>query len=141
LSIKIFYDEIEFRLNKSDRVKKFIDKVIREEKMIPGDLNFVFTNNKNLREINVKFLKRDHNTDVITFNYNFKNKINGEIYISIETVKSNALKYIVNLEQEVIRVMIHGVLHLCGFDDKTKGEIKLIRRIEDARLNDYLKYY
>ena len=141
MSIKIFYDEIEFRLNKSDRVKKFIDKVIREEKMIPGDLNFVFTNNKNLREINVKFLKRDHNTDVITFNYNFKNKINGEIYISIETVKSNALKYIVNLEEEVIRVMIHGVLHLCGFDDKTKGEIKLIRRIEDARLNDYLKYY
>jgi rRNA maturation RNase YbeY len=141
LSIKIFYDEIEFRLNKSDRVKKFIDKVIREEKMIPGDLNFVFTNNKNLREINVKFLKRDHNTDVITFNYNFKNKINGEIYISIETVKSNALKYIVNLEEEVIRVMIHGVLHLCGFDDKTKGEKKLIRRIEDARLNDYLKYY
>lgn len=141
MSIKIFYDEIEFRLNKSDRVKKFIDKVIREEKMIPGDLNFVFTNNKNLREINVKFLKRDHNTDVITFNYNFKNKINGEIYISIETVKSNALKYIVNLEEEVIRVMIHGVLHLCGFDDKTKGEKKLIRRIEDARLNDYLKYY
>jgi len=141
LSIKIFYDEIEFRLNKSGRVKKFIDKVIREEKMIPGDLNFVFTNNKNLREINVKFLKRDHNTDVITFNYNFKNKINGEIYISIETVKSNALKYIVNLEEEVIRVMIHGVLHLCGFDDKTKGEKKLIRRIEDARLNDYLKYY
>ena len=141
MSIKIFYDEIEFRLNKSDRVKKFIDKVIREEKMIPGDLNFVFTNNKNLREINVKFLKRDHNTDVITFNYNFKNKINGEIYISIETVKSNALKYIVNLEEEVIRVMIHGVLHLCGFDDRTKGEKKLIRKIEDARLNDYLKYY
>ena len=138
MSIKIFYYEIEYRLNKSGKARKFIEKVIREENMIEGDLNFIFTNDKNLREINIKFLDHDYNTDVIAFNYNVGNKINGEIYISIDTVKENAFNYVVSLEEEVIRVMIHGVLHLCGYDDKKAREKSRMKSAENNRLKEYL---
>lgn len=136
MSIRIFYDDTDFRIKNWRVLKEIVAKVIRNEKKISGDLNFVITNDRKLRAINVQFLEHDYNTDVITFNYNAGNVINGEIYISIDTVKENSLNYKVSLNDEIKRVAIHGVLHLVGYDDKSPEEQYVIRSREDYWLKE-----
>lgn len=132
MSIKIYYDKIKFRIHKTGEIKKFLEKVITDERKIPGDLKFIFTDDETEMKINRKFLGHNYYTDVISFDYSDGNKINGEIYISIETLKRNAIIYNAGLKEELLRVMIHGVLHLCGYndDDKKSKEIMFGRQEE-----------
>jgi probable rRNA maturation factor len=135
LSIRIFYDETVFRLKRSRKVLEIVKEIITKEKKTSGDLSFVITNDDRLREINIEFLEHDYYTDVITFNYNEKSEVSGEIYISLDRVKENALNYNVSLEAELLRVIVHGVLHLVGYDDKSDEEKSEMRRMEDYWLD------
>jgi rRNA maturation RNase YbeY len=131
LSIRIFYDETNFRLRGWRKTVKIIKEVIAKEDKISGDLNFVVTSDEILKSINIEFLEHDYYTDVITFDYNKGKVINGEIYISLERVKANALNYKVSFNEEILRVIIHGLLHLLGYNDLTDREKKRMRKMEE----------
>lgn len=137
--IKLFYDNTAYRLRGSKRALNLIKKVIRKEKRISGDLNFIITDKYRLREVNIEFLKHDYFTDVIAFGYSDGKVTDGEIYMSLETIKENAINYKVSLKNELVRVMIHGTLHLCGYEDKTESEKFAMREKENYWLGIFEK--
>jgi probable rRNA maturation factor len=137
LRIKIFYDEIDFRVKNWKKVKKLIEKVILEKEKIPGDLNFILTNDRTLKDINKTFLKHNYKTDVISFDYGNDDFVSNEIYISIERVKANAKNYKVSYDNELLRVMIHGALHLTGYNDQNEREKDGMKRLEEKWLKIY----
>ena len=138
MKILIFYDGISFRLRNKKNTIRLINEVIRNNGLIPGDLNFIFTSDNNLLEINREFLKHNYYTDVIAFGGTDKGVVSGEIYISIDHVRNNAYNYKVSLEREVIRVVVHGVLHLCGFIDDFEDEKEEMHRLEEIWLKKYM---
>jgi len=134
MPIRFFSPNIRFSLTKKSVVKKLISSVLRKEKEKAGGINFIFCNDKFLLSLNKKFLKHDKFTDIITFQYPSK-EISGEIFISVPRVKENAKKFGASFENEMQRVMIHGILHLCGFKDKSPEQKKKMRKREDYYLN------
>src|SRR5437868_11938938 len=122
MAIHFSNDNITFKLKKKAELKLWVSAVVRKERRVLGQLNYIFTSDGALLKINVEYLKHNTYTDIITFNYNEDKKISGDIFISIDRVKENAKKFDVNFEEELYRVMIHGVLHLCGYKDKTKTD-------------------
>jgi rRNA maturation RNase YbeY len=134
LKIQIHYHETNFRIKRSKKLKDIIIRVIRKESKIPGDLSFIFVPDEYLIEINREFLEHNYYTDVIAFPYNQGTIINGEVYISIETVRRNANNYKVSLNNEVARVLIHATLHLCGYEDNTKRKRMQMMNLEDEWL-------
>ncbi len=137
MSIKIYYDKIKFRIHRSGEIKKFLEKVITEEKRIPGDLKFIFTNDGGLQDINEEFLKHMYYTDIISFDYSDRNVINGELYISAEALRRNAIIYKAGIREELLRVMIHGVLHLCGYDDNNRRNRDLMFSLQEKRIKEF----
>ena len=137
MNIRIFYEDIGFRLVGWKKTRAIVNKVILKEKRISGDLNFILTNDRKLLEINKNFLGRDYYTDVIAFDYSIKNIISGDIFISIDTVRINSKNYKVSYKEELFRVMIHGVLHLCGYKDNTEKEKRRMRREEEIWIGEW----
>jgi probable rRNA maturation factor len=127
-------NDIKFSLKNKSILKKWISETIIAEKGKTGDINFIFCNDDYLLEINQKYLNHDTLTDIITFDYSEKDKKSGDIFISIERVKENAEKFNVSMEEELHRVIIHGILHLCGFKDKNKADKALMTEAENKHL-------
>jgi|DewCreStandDraft_4_1066084.scaffolds.fasta_scaffold34279_2 rRNA maturation RNase YbeY len=133
-----FYSEQYAKIIKNKTLlKKWIKELIVSENKIPGNITFIFTDDDYLSELNKQYLKHNTLTDIITFDYTAENKgkISGDIFISITRVEENAVKFKVPFNQELNRVMAHGVLHLIGYRDKTKAEKQLMRQKEDNSLS------
>lgn len=126
---------------KSNLIKDWLKLVISGEEKILGEINIVFTSDEELRKINIKYLKKDYFTDVISFEYNIENIISGDIFISFDRVSENAKDIGISQTMELHRVMLHGLLHLLGYNDKSKSEKKEIRKKENFYLakNAHLK--
>jgi len=118
-------------------VKQWIKNVINYHGFKPKDISIVFCLDEYLLDINRQYLDHDYYTDIITFNYNNKLQISGDLFISIETVKKNAADYNVSEKEELLRVIIHGILHLIGFNDHTEIEISQMREQESVALELY----
>lgn len=132
MSIRIFYDEVSYRYKGWRKLEEILKEIIRRVGKTPGELGIIITNDRNLIGINKEFLEHDYYTDVITFDYNSGSIVNGEVYISLDTVKTNSVNYNVSLHNELTRVIIHGILHLTGYEDKTE-EDRLVMRSEEDR--------
>ena len=130
------------RLINSTRLKSFIVLMAAKEKKEIDELNFIFCDNDYLLDINRSNLQHDYFTDIITFgsNQGRSKTIGGEIYISVDMVKSNAESYNTSFSNELLRVTFHGVLHLCGYKDKSKNDSKLMRSKEDYYIKLYQEY-
>jgi rRNA maturation RNase YbeY len=105
---------------------------------LPGNINYIFCSDEYLRAININYLGHDYYTDIITFNYNEKEKLNADIFISLERVGDNAEKYNVDFLNELLRVMVHGILHLAGFKDESAEEKKKMREEEEKSLRRFV---
>tara|TARA_B100000902_G_scaffold398807_1_gene466978 strand:+ start:1690 stop:2112 length:423 start_codon:yes stop_codon:yes gene_type:complete len=123
-----------FSLKNENSVTSWIKKVIVSEKRTLGELVFAFFNDEDLRQINLKHLKHDYYTDVISFDTSEGERVNGNIAVSVDRVKENAKTYSSSFDKELYRVMVHGVLHCLGYKDNTKQEKALIRKTENLKL-------
>ena len=135
--IYFFSENIKFTLKHKRKIKKWIVESILCENSNAGSINFIFCNDKYLIKINKTYLNKDTLTDVIAFNYCENNVISGDIYISYERIKENAKKFNLHIENELLRVMIHGILHLIGYKDKSAQEKLEIRMKEDSYINEF----
>ena len=129
-----FYSENDFVLPLKEELSDWISSVVREESRELGEVSYVFCDDEFLLRINQDFLNHDTYTDIITFDYSLGNQVNSEIYISTERVKENAENYGASFDDELHRVMIHGILHLCGYGDKTDDEKSVMRNRENQAL-------
>ncbi len=127
----LFHKETNFELTQKTKYKHWIKTIILNLEKRVGEINYIFCDDEYLLEINQKYLKHDTYTDIITFDYSENNLISGDIFVSIERVKENAQLYSKSFEEELYRVLAHGILHLCGFKDKTEKESKEMRERED----------
>lgn len=137
MAITFQNQEIKFVLKDKLKLKNWITKIIGTEKKTTGDLNFVFTNDEQVLQTNIQFLDHNTYTDIITFDYCEGKTINGDIIISVDRVRENADKFDSGFENELHRVIIHGVLHLCGYKDKSKADVELMRKKENAALKKF----
>ncbi len=129
--------DIAFTLKDKLKIKAWIKRIIEVEKKTLGQLNFVFTSDASLLNINVQFLNHNTYTDIITFDYCEAHRVNGDIIISVERVRENAETFNSPFENELKRVIIHGVLHLCGYKDKSKKDLELMRGKENSALRRF----
>ncbi|MBQ4820046.1 rRNA maturation RNase YbeY [Aquimarina sp. MMG016] len=129
-----FYSETYFKLTNKNAVSSWISRVIASEKKSEGEINFIFCNDKYLLKINQDFLDHDTYTDIISFDNSIGNQLNGDVFISVERVFDNARIYETDNDEELRRVIIHGVLHFCGYKDKSEDEARLMRQKEEEKL-------
>lgn len=124
---------------KKRAVSAWIKKVAKLYNRQVGDVSYIFCSDDKILEVNKQYLKHDYFTDVITFDYSENDTISGDIFISLDTVKSNSQKFNTSNEEELLRVIIHGILHLCGLKDKSAEDSKMMTKSENQALEIYQK--
>jgi probable rRNA maturation factor len=136
LNVKYYYKDTSFRLVKEENYNNLIDSIIKGEGYRRGEISIIFTSDKAILNLNKQFLKRVYTTDVIAFGNTFKNTVGGEVYLSVDRIKDNSKIYSEgDFDKEMKRVIIHGILHLIGYGDKTDREKELMTNKENFYLN------
>lgn len=135
--ITFLAEDIQFKIKTTAKYKAWIRRTIEMHGHKAGDIAYIFCSNQYILKINQQYLNHDYFTDIITFNYNDDLTISGDIFISIDTVLENALEYKVSFDDELKRVMIHGILHLLGFDDHAEEDRIIMRQKENEALNNF----
>lgn len=129
-----FNYETEFTLENEQAFEDWLSRVIVSENKKEGEINYIFCDDEYLHKINLEYLNHDTLTDIISFDYSMGNELNGDIFVSIERVKDNAADFNVLFDDELKRVVVHGVLHYCGYKDKSDADEALMRSKEDEKI-------
>ena len=137
MGILIHHNHSGYPVPDDSNLVTFAHHILKEEDRAPGDINFIFTSNDEILELNRQYLDHDYYTDVIAFHYGETQQIEGDIFISLDKVEENATEYNKTFEDELTRVFIHGLLHLTGYGDKTDEERQFMRSLEDHYLQQY----
>jgi len=129
-----FNYETEFELPNEIQISEWLSRVILSENKKEGDINYIFCDDAYLLEINQQYLDHDTLTDIISFDYSVGNELHGDIFISVERVTENASDFNVTFEEELQRVFVHGLLHYCGYKDKSDEDIIIMRAKENDKI-------
>ncbi len=129
-----FNYETDFELDNEILFSEWISKIIVSENKTEGEINYIFCDDEYLHKVNLEYLQHDDLTDIISFDYSVGNELHGDIFISIERVKENAADYDVTFNEELKRVMAHGVLHYAGYKDKTEKDAGIMRTKENEKI-------
>jgi probable rRNA maturation factor len=135
MPIRFFYEEVDFKIKNPRKTVNWIEESSKKEKKKINEISYIFCSDNFLQKLNRKFLSHSTLTDIITFDHSDGKFISGEIYISLERVKENSIEFTTTLQNELLRVMIHGILHLCGYKDKKPLDTITMRKKEEAYLS------
>ena len=131
MSIEFYYSKVEYKIVDEGRIREWIEKVIGKENKVLGEIDYNIVSDQEILEINQNHLNHDYFTDIITFDTSFVNIINGDIFVSFETVQSNSKRFSSEFLTEFYRVIIHGIMHLCGYKDASETEKLVMRALEE----------
>lgn len=134
MAITFQADKINFPKIRKGDIKNWIKRVAASYGKTIGEVNYLFCTDDKILEVNIQYLSHDFYTDIITFDYSEGDKISGDIIISLETVRTNSQKYSTDFTEELHRVIIHGILHMCGIDDKSETASLNMRKAENQAL-------
>jgi probable rRNA maturation factor len=129
-----FNYETDFQLDNEDQISNWISQIILSENKKEGDINYIFCDDEYLVQINQQYLNHDTLTDIISFDYSLGNELHGDIFISVERLQDNAIDFNVTFTEELQRVLAHGVLHYCGYKDKTEQDEINMRNKENEKI-------
>lgn len=133
--IDFTFEQIDFFELNNDLIISWLSNVCVSENKVCGPISIIFCSDDYLLEVNKEYLDHDYYTDIITFDYTINNEVSGDLFISIDRVKENSTTFDVTFQKELYRVLVHGVLHLCGYCDKSVSEEKIMRSKEDFYLS------
>ncbi len=141
MAIYFFNEEVEFVLQNKTKYKNWFREIANSEKKSIGKVNIIFTSDELILKINKTYLNHDYFTDIITFDDSVEDQLNGDLYISIDSVKSNANEYHCSFDLELSRVMVHGILHLVGYSDSSENSQIEMRKKENVYIQRLYSYY
>jgi len=133
----LFHKECDFQINKAESLSNWLIQTAKNENKLIGNINYIFCDDKYLLKKNKDYLKHNTLTDIITFDYSEGDTLSGDIFISVERVKENAVIFAQPFQEELKRVMVHGLLHLLAYKDKTVDEAKIMRNKENFYLSKF----
>ena len=135
--VNYYFEDTAFKLKAKTKIKNWLKLVAESEVYTLGNVSVIFCSDNYILDINQRFLQHDYFTDIITFDYSEGSKISGDLFISVDSVMENSIEYGTDFEDELHRVIVHGILHLIGYDDHTDEEIKIMRSKENYYLSLY----